>query len=131
MFKSVMIIASCFAILAVLLGAFGAHSLENLLSIKNATSYETAVKYQFYHSFAIYFCGFLIYLFPNKFFQTASKMFIVGIILFCGSLYLIVYLKTYNIQINSFIGIITPIGGICFILGWVFLILGLKKIDIQ
>jgi uncharacterized membrane protein YgdD (TMEM256/DUF423 family) len=128
MYKSVLFFAAILAAFSVAIGAFGAHALDGLLTEKFQKIYETAVRYQMYHSLALCICGILLYLKPNKFFKLASNLFIVGTILFSGSLYLLVFFQLKQISNFNFIGAITPLGGICFISGWICLALGTKKI---
>ncbi|MBK6338876.1 MAG: DUF423 domain-containing protein [Bacteroidetes bacterium] len=110
------------AAVAVALGAFGAHGLKPKLSIEQLQTYETAVKYQFYHVFALIVVGILMQIFPNLKLAIAGDFFLTGIILFCGSLYLLACKDLLGLQsISKFIGPITPLGGLCFIIGWVIL----------
>ena len=110
------------AAVAVALGAFGAHGLKPKLSIEQLQTYETAVKYQFYHVFALIVVGILMQIFPNLKLALAGDFFLTGIILFCGSLYLLACKDLLGLQsISKFIGPITPLGGLCFIIGWVIL----------
>lgn len=116
--------AIVFAIIAVILGAFGAHALKLEGSLQN--SYETAVKYQFYHSFALIFAGLLYHFYPSPWIKRATWAFVLGILLFSGSIYLLVYLKTTASIGLGGLGIVTPIGGLSFILGWICLLLSLS-----
>lgn len=117
-----------FALLAVIIGAFGAHALKSMLTeLDMTTSFETAVKYQFYHSFALAIVGILAYFIPSKLLHWATLFFIVGIVLFSGSIYLLIYLKSTHIIGLSQLGILTPIGGVCFVVGWLLLLLSMKK----
>ncbi|MBK7505911.1 MAG: DUF423 domain-containing protein [Bacteroidetes bacterium] len=110
------------AAVAVALGAFGAHGLKPKLSIEQLQTYETAVKYQFYHVFALIVIGILMQIFPNLKLAIAGDFFLTGIILFCGSLYLLACKDLLGLQsISKFIGPITPLGGLCFIIGWFIL----------
>ena len=127
MYKNVLLTAAIFGALAVALGAVGAHAFERILSDKIQKTYETAVRYQIYHSIAIAILGILIYLKPNSLFKWAAKLFTVGTVLFSGSLYLIIFLSHQQIVTPTFIGILTPLGGICFILGWIFFAIGTRK----
>lgn len=127
MYKTILFIASILAALSVALGAFGAHALEGLLTEKYQKTFETAVRYQMYHSLALFVCGILYYLQPNKFVLAATKLFIVGIVLFSGSLFLLVYFQLRQITDLNFLGAITPLGGISFMSGWICLALGVKK----
>ena len=114
------------AALAVILGAFGAHALKKLLAADQLMVFETGVRYQFYHSFALLITGILYASYPNKNLRLATSFFITGIALFSGSLYAMSLLSVNGISLGP-IGIITPIGGVFFILGWVFMFLGFKK----
>jgi uncharacterized membrane protein YgdD (TMEM256/DUF423 family) len=115
-----------FAALAVILGAFGAHGLANLLPAAQLRGYETGVTYQFYHSFALLITGILFSSFPFKSVRLAAAFFITGILLFCGSLYAMVFLSIRGISLGP-VGIITPIGGLFFIIGWILLLSGIIK----
>lgn len=111
-----------FAFLAVAIGAFGAHSLHSIL-IQNSRidTFETGVKYQFYHSFAILIVALLYDKYEIQKLKTAFYLFSIGILIFSGSLYV---LSLTNILI---LGVVTPIGGVCFLSAWVFVILSFWK----
>ncbi|MCX6148259.1 MAG: DUF423 domain-containing protein [Candidatus Kapabacteria bacterium] len=112
--KNKMIVTGAlFAFLAVLFGAFGAHALHNIL-MQNSTldTFETAVRYHFYHSFAILIVAIFYERMQIKNLRIAFYLFSLGIIVFSGSLYI---LSLTNILI---LGAITPIGGLCFLIGW-------------
>lgn len=128
MYKSILVLASIFAALSVALGAMGAHALEGLLNDRFQKAFETAARYQMYHSIALAICGILLYLKPNTLFSLASKLFIAGIILFSGSLYLLTFFSLQKITSFNFVGAITPLGGLCFIAGWICIALGARKI---
>lgn len=114
--KQIIQVAAILGALAVGIGAFGAHGLEDLLAKNGRTeTFETAVKYHFYHAIALLLVGILSnsrvgYLRGMSF---SAINLIIGIIIFSGSLYI---LSITNI---TWLGAITPIGGIAFILGWV------------
>lgn len=112
---------------AVALGAFGAHALRNLLDAQQLHTYETSVQYHFYHTIALAITGLLELHFSNKWIGYAGKLFITGLIFFSGSLYLMSFLNAANVQGVNWLGAITPIGGICFITGWLFLLLAVTK----
>lgn len=121
MYKPFIITALLLGALAVLLGAFGAHGLKEYANEQNVSTYETAVKYQFFHVFALALTGILYKEYPTKGIILAGKLFIIGICLFSGSLYLLTLLSiSSNTQFN-WIGAITPLGGLFLISGWVFL----------
>lgn len=128
MFKPALNAAIIFGLLGVILGAMGAHALQPpVLSEKLHDAYETAVRYQFYHSFALLFSSLLYFVFPGKWIKRATWAFIAGILLFSGSIYLLVYLEG-SLNVNpGMLGILTPIGGLCFIAGWLFLLLGINN----
>jgi uncharacterized membrane protein YgdD (TMEM256/DUF423 family) len=127
MFKPALNAAFVFAIIGVIVGAMGAHALKPILTPDMQASYETAVKYQFYHSFALAFAGILNITFPSPWIKRATWAFITGIILFSGSIYLLVYMKTTGSIGIGGLGILTPIGGVFFILGWICLLLGINS----
>ena len=120
--------AAFFGMTAIILGAFGAHALKKVLTIDQLATFETGVKYQFYHAFALILLGFLGTHFPkgDKSFKLAGLLFFIGIILFSGSLYLLSTQSILNISI-PFLGPITPIGGSLLIFGWLFTALGVLK----
>lgn len=106
-------IAAFFGFLSVLIGAFGAHGLEEvLIENQRLETYKTAVNYQFYHTLALLLVGVLMMSNPSKYLIRSAKMFVFGILLFSGSLY---FLSLTN---YTFIGVVTPIGGLFFIIGW-------------
>lgn len=110
-------IAALLGVLSVSIGAFGAHGLHDLLVRNNRIdTFETAVKYQFYHTLVMVIIGFVLRQYGfNSNLNWACIFFLVGIIIFSGSLYI---LCLTNIK---WLGAITPIGGLAFILGWVYL----------
>lgn len=113
-------LGSLFAALAVGLGAFGAHTLAEHLTPKDLATFKTGVEYHFYHSFAILIVGVLLYYGKKSRLNIAGWLFLAGIILFSGSLYLLSVKETMNLSI-SWVGPITPIGGTLFLIGWGFL----------
>jgi uncharacterized membrane protein YgdD (TMEM256/DUF423 family) len=128
MHKGFLFFGAIFGGLAVALGAFGAHGLEQLtLDEKILQGFRTGVQYQIYHSLTLMVLGILIERFKSPLMLWAGKFFIAGIILFCGSLYLLTFLKINGSGLTRFAGPLTPLGGICFIAGWLFLFAGLLK----
>jgi uncharacterized membrane protein YgdD (TMEM256/DUF423 family) len=110
------------AALAVAIGAFGAHLLKPTLEANGRVeTYELAVKYQFYHAFALVICGVLGRPAMSRHHSIASICFAGGVVLFSGSLYL---LSTLN---EKWLGAVTPAGGLLFISGWIFLFVAVKK----
>lgn len=126
MYKPALTAAIIFALIGVIVGAMGAHALRPLLTEELMVSYETAVKYQFYHSFALALTGVLYQAFPTVWIRRAAWAFFIGILLFCGSIYLLVYMKaTASLGLVG-LGLLTPIGGLFFILGWLLLLAGIN-----
>ena len=119
--------ATLLGVLSVTLGAFGAHTLKQHVSDHAVSIFETGVRYQFYHVFALLAAGILFKEFPNRFIRWAGILFIAGIILFSGSLYWLMYIKAAVIPGYSWVGAITPLGGFAFILAWIFLFTGCFK----
>ena len=108
--------------IAVLLGAFAAHGLRSSMSGENFQVFHTGVEYQFYHSLALLFTGVILEKIQGKLILVAGYAFFTGIILFSGSLYL---LSTFDSI--RWMGIVTPLGGLCFITGWISLAIGALK----
>ena len=120
-------VAALLGALSVALGAFAAHQLRTMASPDTVAIFETAVRYQFYHVFALFIVAFLSEKINNKWMIWAGNCFIMGIILFCGSLYALTALAIAESTHRTLVGIATPIGGIFFIAGWIFLYLGINK----
>ena len=127
MHKAYLLTGSVFAGLAVVLGAFGAHGLKKLVGPETVGTFQTGVQYQMYHAFALMILAIVYERFTNSYMHYAGLFFIGGILLFSGSLYLLASLKAMNKIGLSGIGIITPIGGLLFITGWVLFIVGVLK----
>lgn len=127
MHKTYLIAGALFAGLAVVLGAFGAHGLKKLVAPETIGTFQTGVQYQMYHAFALLILAIVYQQFTNNLLHYAGLFFIGGILLFSGSLYLLVVLKAKGLIGLSGIGIITPIGGLLFITGWVLFVLGILK----
>lgn len=124
--KRIILTASFFGAIAVLLGAFGAHALKNAIDAHALTIWQKGVEYQFYHTFALlYLSTFARY--RNKLINIAYFCFTFGIVLFSGSLYLMATKSILNLGFAEFIGPITPIGGLLFVLGWIMLFFAAVK----
>ena len=119
--KSYLIIASVLGAISVMFGAFGAHGLKGRMSTDAFDIFETAVKYQFYHVFALLAVGIVNQYIPGSLLNWSGRCFVAGIILFSGSLYLLSYFKMTGNQQMNWLGAITPVGGLCFITGWLLL----------
>ena len=127
MHKSFLSIAAVLGALSVALGAFAAHRLKEIVSPEAVAVFETGVRYQFYHVFALLFVGLVSDRVSNRWVVWAGNCFIMGIVLFCGSLYALTALAIAESTHRTLAGIMTPVGGVFFILGWVFLYLGVAK----
>ena len=125
--KTFLITACFFGAVSVIFGAFGAHSLKNRMPADAFEIFETAVKYQFYHVFALLAVGMLSQGFSGSFLTWSGRCFIAGIILFCGSLYLLTYFKSSGNQQMNWLGAITPFGGLSFIAGWILMACAILK----
>ena len=113
--------------IAVALGAFGAHGLKKIVPAETVQIFQTGVQYQMYHALALLLTGLLYEKGSQKFARMAGVLFIIGIILFSGSLYLLTVGKAAETNSLEKSGIITPFGGIAFIAGWLFLFLAVMK----
>jgi uncharacterized membrane protein YgdD (TMEM256/DUF423 family) len=102
----------------VALGAFGAHALRARLSAEHLSVFETGVRYQLVHALALVLVGFLIGRRPERLTTVAGWLFTAGIVLFSGSLYIL------SITGTTAVGMVTPVGGLCFLAGWACLALG-------
>lgn len=108
-------IAAIVAALGVALGAFGAHALSARVSPELVSVFETGARYQMYHAFALLAVAYAAERWPGALCNVAGFLFLAGIIIFSGSLYLL------TLTGERWLGAITPIGGICFIAGWIVL----------
>lgn len=126
MHKGYLRITALLGALSVTLGAFAAHYLKSILLEKDVQVFETGVRYQMYHSLALGLVAILYKEFPNKFMKWAGLFFILGILLFSGSLYLLTYKNANHLQSLQWVGPITPLGGVLFIAGWLCFALGIK-----
>ena len=128
MHKKYIVFAAFFGAVAVALGAFGAHGLEGItMDDKILHVFQTGVQYQMYHALALLAVAILFEKFPVSRMKWAANSFITGIILFSGSLYLLTFLKIQGSNLTSYIGPVTPLGGIFFIAGWLLLLLAIIK----
>jgi uncharacterized membrane protein YgdD (TMEM256/DUF423 family) len=127
MHKIFLIIGTLLAGLAVALGAFGAHGLKKLVDPETLGIYQTGVQYQMYHALALLAIGILTMRADNSFFHYAGIFFIAGVVLFSGSLYLIASLKAMDKTVSAGVGIMTPVGGLMFLIGWILLLIGVVR----
>jgi len=122
MYKIWLLCSAFFGLLTVALGAFGAHALKDILEVYGKSIYEKAVHYQMFHALALMGVGLLQRNFEEINFSPAGWAFLLGIVLFSGSLYLLAVTQI------KWLGAITPIGGTSFIIGWAWLIYSLSRV---
>ena len=123
--KAILITASLLGIIGIMLGAFGAHGLKQLISIEAQQTFETGVRYQMYHAILLLFVG------NTAFINLKTKrmiyvLVIIGILFFSGSIYGLATNALTNFDFKS-IGFITPIGGLLLILAWGFMVIDFLK----
>lgn len=119
MYKKIIFTAAILAVLAVILGAFGAHSLKAHLTADRIAIFETGIRYQFYHVFGLLLIAVLYQNNPSRhLLKWAAYFMIAGIFFFSGSLYLLACRHVLGIATWTWLGPMTPIGGIFFIIAW-------------
>lgn len=121
--KSIIILGSTLLALGVMIGAFGAHGLEKLVEAKLLATFETGVRYHFFHAIAILIAGTITLVRPNFGAKIPVLFFLVGILLFSFNCYL------YVITGIKTMAMIVPVGGVCFIIGWISLAMSARKLD--
>ncbi len=127
MHKTYLFIGSILAALAIMLGAFGAHALKKMVPAETVASFQTGVQYQMYHAFALMITSLLFEKNKSRWINWAAFSFLAGILFFSGSLYLLTFLKATETVGLVGIGMITPVGGLFFITGWILLSIGVLK----
>lgn len=127
MHKNYLATGALFGAMAVILGAFGAHGLKQIVAAETVQVFQTGVQYQVYHALALLGVGIIYEKYTNRLVHWAGVFFIAGIILFSGSLYAITAFRATETVGTKGIGIITPFGGLFFIIGWILLFLGIMK----
>ncbi|MDF4220578.1 DUF423 domain-containing protein [Maribacter sp. M208] len=123
--KTILGTACLLGMLAVILGAFGAHGLKNLVDAQSVTTFETGVRYQMYHAFFLFVLGLL----PNEYIKSRKSIYIctvIGVVLFSFSIYILSLnsLMSFDFKV---IGIITPIGGLFLIAAWLLMGYGILR----
>ena len=117
--RILLILAALFGASGVALGAFGAHGLKNLLEPRLLEVFNTAVQYQLLHAVALLALALGLPAQDNRAFRRAAWAWVIGILLFSGSLY--AYILSYTLWGMRYLAMITPLGGVFFILGWLVL----------
>jgi uncharacterized membrane protein YgdD (TMEM256/DUF423 family) len=109
------VIGALMGFVGVALGAFAAHSLKTKLTVDMFSVWEVGVRYHFYHALGLFVVAWVSNQFPESRVAVAGWLFIAGIVLFSGSLY------TMGLTGIRGLGVITPVGGVCFLVGWAWL----------
>lgn len=107
--------------LTVVMGAMGAHALKSILLPAQLDNYETALRYQFFHLLAILLTALLQFHFQSVSFRWVVRLFATGILLFCGSIYLIIVFQHNQLILPRSLFLLTPLGGFCLTAGWLVL----------
>ena len=116
MSKKVILTGATFIVLAIIIGAFGAHEMKDVLTDAQSKSFETGVRYQTYHGIALLVLGFNAS--KIKSIDTILYLIIAGVVIFSGSIYLLATKDVIGLSI-SFLGPITPLGGLLMISAWI------------
>lgn len=118
-----LVAGALFALLAVMAGAFGAHGLRRMVSERALEVFQTAVTYQMYHALALVLVALLATCgLSRRLLGIAAGFYLAGVLLFSGSLYLLVFTGYH------WLGPVTPLGGVCFMIGWGLLVTaGLRR----
>lgn len=123
--KSLLLVSGVLSFLGIAFGAIGSHLLKSIIMPDLLIIYETGIRYQIYHSLAIILLSLLYLKISKSEFLLAGNLFVFGILFFSGSLYLLAITG-----IRKF-GMITPIGGVLFLLGWIMMLKGVWKTNID
>ena len=129
--RKLFILTALSGLIAVVIGAFGAHALVDKIPAASLASYKTGVSYQFYHTLAAMLSLMIFLHQPSKYFLRAAVCFLVGVLLFSGSIYLLATRSMTGISFTNILGPMTPIGGLFFMIGWLMLIMGTFNGDIS
>ena len=120
--KIILLIASALGAVAVMLGAFGAHSFKSILEANGTLeTFNTAVKYHFFHTLAMILVALLMDRYASKLLEYSAISMLAGIVLFSGSLYILALSGATKW------GAVAPFGGLAFIIGWVMLFAGVYR----
>lgn len=124
--KAMLVTGSFFGLTAVILGAFGAHALGDVLTDSSLATFETGIKYQMYHALLLLLVGGLDLL-SEKAKKTVFYLWTIGVVLFSGSIYLLATNALTSFDFTT-IALLTPLGGFLLILGWIFLLVRFIKL---
>ena len=123
--------AAILAMFSVMLGAFGAHVLKEYLTEQSLDSFQTATTYMMNHAIALFIVGKMYRHYKKKTMVWAGNFFVMGIIMFSGSIYLSIVLKFLGYDKLTLVNLITPVGGLMFILGWLMLFVSIPTREVQ
>ncbi|RTY91330.1 DUF423 domain-containing protein [Flavobacterium sp. GT3R68] len=123
--RKIILASTVMGMMAIILGAFGAHKLKEVLSIEELNTFETGVKYQMYHALFLLFLG-TVNIISDKARNTILYLTVTGVIFFSGSIYLLATNRLTAFDFRA-IGIVTPIGGVLLILAWFVLFMNVIK----
>ena len=123
--KKIIAIGTLLGVIAIILGAFGAHALKKVLSVDELSTFETGVKYQMYHALFLLFLGVNTFL-SDKSKKTIATLVVIGVVFFSGSIYLLATMSISAINFKT-IGFITPLGGLLLIVAWTMVLFNLLK----
>jgi hypothetical protein len=123
--------AAILAMFSVMLGAFGAHVLKEYVTEQSLDSFQTATTYMMNHAIALFIVGKMYRHYKKKTMVWAGNFFVMGIIMFSGSIYLSIVLKFLGYDKLTLVNLITPLGGLMFILGWLMLFISIPTREVQ
>lgn len=119
----ILMFAALSGFIFVALGAFGAHGLRKILDVKQMAWLQTGLEYQGLHTMAMLALGIAVLFRDNAWFRRSAAFFMVGMLLFSGSLY---WLALTSVKIWPYV---TPLGGFCFLIGWALLLVGALRLS--
>ncbi len=123
--KTTIVVASVLGLTSTMLGAFGAHALQDKLTVQQLQSFETAVRYQMYHALALFAVSWVSLLGGGRLAVASALCMVVGVVLFSGSIYGLVLFEW------KWLGPVTPLGGILMMAGWVLLAISCAKLSLS
>ena len=121
----VLTVAAFYGLMAVVLGAFGAHAFKKILSVEKLASFEVGVRYQMYHAIALLAIG-LFFNFSNGMERSAAWLLMIGTFVFSVSIYFLSFSEYWGANLK-FLGPITPLGGLMMVIGWGILVFYFAK----
>jgi len=125
--KLILVLSGIYGMVAVILGAFGAHGLKGKLEPSASEAFETAVRYQFYHALALLMIGILYAQFPSGALRSSAVCMMLGTILFSGSLYFLSTRTILPFGELRFLGPVTPLGGFLLVIGWLLFVVAAAR----